>query len=96
MNDIVFHIGYPKSASTTLQEKLFMRLPDTYYLGVGMGKFPGNNNQIVLDNTKKLFSILFKKDNLNYDHFETLDYWTNVKKHIPSNIPIIISNEKAL
>ncbi len=95
MNNIIFHIGYPKSASTTLQHQFFTQLPGHYYLGVGMEK-PHHNNQLVSENFKELVLNLFKTDTLSYDHAKTLTNWLNVKKHIPSDSPIIISHEKAL
>lgn len=96
MNSILFHIGYPKSASTTLQEQFFKKLQGHYYLGVGMDKSPENNNQLVFENFRNLFIRLFKTDALNYDPSEAMTYWLNVKKHVPPETPIIISHEKAL
>lgn len=96
MNNIIFHIGYPKSASTTLQEQFFTKLPEHYYLGVGMDKLHRENNKNVFDNFRKLFFNLFKNDTLSYKHSDSLDYWQNVKKYIPFDSPIIISHEKAL
>ncbi len=60
MNNIIFHIGYPKSASTTLQHQFFTQLPGHYYLGVGMEK-PHHNNQLVSENFKELVLNLFKE-----------------------------------
>ena len=97
MIDILFHVGFPKSASTTLQNNLFLKLPDTFYLGGGTKKNKERyEDPQIPDYAKQLFFNLFKKDSLDYSREETAVLWKSIQKDIRSNHSVILSNEQAL
>lgn len=58
MSKSVFHIGFPKAGSTSLQRQVFADLPGYAYKGL---------NACADDRVAELYDGLFKKDTLNYN-----------------------------
>ncbi len=74
MGDIFFHIGYPKSASTTLQKQLFNKHSQVVNLGLYPTKNIGSDSEDIDENSlyikdsrvKNFYDILLKNDEISY------------------------------
>ncbi|MCF8011405.1 MAG: sulfotransferase [Clostridiales bacterium] len=101
--NIIFHIGYPKSASTTLQKHLFQKHPEINNLGI----YPTSNIGIdtnVVDN-----NCVYLRDNNLYDFYcnlvmlPSIDYFYSdninlfekyIKKYLCKDKINVFSNER--
>jgi hypothetical protein len=94
MKKIFFHVGFPKSASTTLQKQLFDKHSKINYLGV----YPTGN--VGQDSDESNTDTLFKKNySLQEFHSCLTDlegveyYFSNIEKYFQNIVPLL-SNDK--
>jgi hypothetical protein len=103
MSHIYFHIGYPKSASTTLQKQLFNKHSEL----INLGLYPTNNvgsdttisefsNYTNDKNIKLFYDNLLKKNELNYQKSSN-DKLRNklLEQYKEENKSFIFSEERA-
>lgn len=103
MSNIYFHIGYPKSASTTLQKQCFNKhneiinlgLYPTNNVGLDTEKIDENSYYISDKNVKLFYDNLLKKDEISYQFTKNhllLDDLLN--KYQDKNKAIVFSEER--
>ena len=104
--NIVFHVGYPKAASTTLQKNLFSAHTDVTNLGVyptsNIGKdskFSKAINAPILSDLRisKLHDYIACQDGIIFDKVETKQLWKSILFDYEEGKPAsIFSNERFL
>lgn len=100
---VYFHIGYPKSASTSLQKQLFNRHSDIINLGV----FPTNNigyDSEYIDNNsaylqdselRRFYDNLVMGDSIDYNEWLSHNNIVNlIEKYLKGKRKIVFSNER--
>ncbi len=99
---IFVHIGYPKSASTTLQKHLFHKHSDINYFGLYPTKNIGQdtpkidrNARFLTDkNLRTFYKALLMEEPDEYSHQEAVDLFrTSIKNHL-SNKVNLLSHER--
>lgn len=104
--DVIIHIGYPKSASTTLQKCLFARHKDITSLAIYPSGNIGRDSNTPIpaelafakdSRIKELYAQLVNPDGIVYDPEYVKQLWEGI--HIDYKVPglpIILSNERFL
>lgn len=88
---VIIHIGFPKVASTTLQDCLFSQLNDDTVLYVGKIN-ESQNYSLSEDKTRVFFESIIKSYHMNYDKHKTLNLLNEIlKEHTFKTL--LISNE---
>jgi len=104
MNNIYFHIGYPKSASTTLQKQLFNKHSQIINLGLYPTKNIGNDTEKIDNNAlyikdeqiKLFYDNLLKKDEINYQNTNNSNILKEIlDKYYDNDKAIVFSEERA-
>ncbi len=100
---IFVHIGYPKSASSTLQKQLFQKHPNINYFGLYPTKNLGKDTseidreaRFLTDKNLKLFyKELVSAPNDQYDHQKALRLFkTSIEKSLDSSKTNLLSHER--
>lgn len=80
------HVGYPKCASTTLQDALFVRHPEIYSLA--KCRNPESHYQLTPE-IKYLYKMIKNYDEINFDISSAQDLLKTALNQIPKNqIPV--------
>ena len=101
-NKTVFHIGFPKSASTTLQKKLFDKHAQINFMGIyptgNIGQDAGKNNidTLYLKNgsLKKFHCCLTDLEGIEYYFSKVESYYSEVELLMSTDKINIFSNER--
>ena len=104
---VIFHLGYPKAASTTLQKSLFYNHPSI----INLGSYPRSNIGVDDQNLsgfcqpyiekdkriKQLYKMLFHEQPIFYSKFEASQLFKGViADYVSGSKPIVFSSEFAL
>jgi hypothetical protein len=104
LNNVFFHVGYPKSASTTLQKQLFNKHTELVNLGLYPTKNEGVDKETnpetsfyFMDPLVKLFyDNLLKLDTVRYQQTDNFDLYTSlINKYAAQNKSVVFSEERA-
>jgi hypothetical protein len=91
---IVFHVGFPKAASTTLQKALFDRHPDINYLGMYPTSNIGVESQISNLETKYLNSKFLQNLHHLMTNIDGIEFYNNDLNDIRNEVAGYLSEDK--
>ena len=96
----VFHVGFPKAGSTTLQWQVFPYLADVAYLGL----YPKNGPELeagvtvpclVNKSVRRFYREMFMRDGMSFDLEKAQDLLRDMTTGIGDKVPVF-SNERAI
>jgi hypothetical protein len=98
----VFHIGFPKSASSTLQKQLFDKHSQINFMGIyptvniGQDSVENNTNTLYLKNNslKEFHYCLTNMEGIEYEFSDVNEYYKNIKPFLSEEETNIFSNER--
>lgn len=67
----VFHVGFPKAGSTTLQRQVFPHLNGYTYYGMHRYADKKDDDRVTYTKLKEFYDLLFKCDSVNFDAVKT-------------------------
>ena len=86
-----FHIGFPKSGSTTLQRHIFPFLDNVIYLGLNANQ----NDQNLFNLLSRFYSGVLKTDGLHFDFSERMKDRNEILNLYPER-PVLFSHEACI
>ncbi len=101
---VFIHLGYPKCASTSIQNHLFNKHPDINYLGlyttedygVFSGEIDANNTYLNNSDLRKFYSLILHNDDIEYVKYNISDFYQQRIKHLLNKRINVFSHESFL
>lgn len=102
MKNIVFHIGFPKSASTTLQKQMFDKHSQINFMGIyptgNIGQDTDEKNidthYLKNESLKDLHNCLTNLEGIEYHFSDVVNYFDDIQPLLSKNKLNIFSNER--